>query len=213
MQTLAAPLLDQMILLRHPRLTLLSTSPTGATLAENLFKGPLLVHNYQTGVHYVNLGYLPGGLSGVRAFAQNPSTVSPFAFNGVPAWGSPPLQGVNGFVDFSAIIVFTDTAETGKIWIEQAGPLRGAAPMVIAASAQTGPLLHPYFQSGQINGLFTGLYDSAIIEQINAGRPGTARRYWDAYNLGLLLAVFIIVGGSLFSLVMGMRERAEARAG
>jgi hypothetical protein len=213
MQTLASPLLDQMILLRHPRLTLLSTSPAGATLAESLFSGALAGHNYQSGFQYVNLGYLPGGLSGVRAFAQNPSAVSPFAFNGAPAWGSAPLQGVNGFIDFAAIIVLTDTAETGKIWIEQAGPLRGAAPMVIAASAQTGPLLHPYFQSGQINGLFTGLYDSAIIEQINAGRPGTARRYWDAYNLGLLLAVAVILGGSLFSLMMGLRERSEARAG
>jgi len=149
----------------------------------------------------------------VRAFAQDPAAVSPFAFDGSPAWSSPALQGVQGFIDFAAILVLTDTAETGKVWIEQAGPLRGAAPMVIAASSQTGPLLHPYFQSGQINGLFTGLYDSAVIEQINAGRPGTARRYWDAYNLGMMFAVAFILGGGLFSLVTGLRERGGTRAG
>jgi hypothetical protein len=119
---------------------------------------------------------------------------------------------VQSFFNFSAVLVLTDSAENGKIWIEQAGPLRGASPLVMAASAATGPLLHPYFESGQINGLFASLYDSAIIEQINAGRPGTARRYWDAYNLGLLLAVAFLLGGSMFSLMTSMRERAQARA-
>lgn len=212
MQTLAVPLLDQMILLRHPRLTLVSTSPTGAVLGERLITGPLASHNYQSGFQYVNLGYIPGGLSGVRAFAQNPPATVPFAFDGSPPWQSEPLKGVQAFAHFAAVVIITDNAETGRTWIEQAGPLRGASPFVIAASAQAGPLLHPYFQSGQINGLLTGLHDSAVIEQINAGRPGVARRYWDAYNTGLLLAVAFILGGSLMSLVAGLGARARTRA-
>ena len=42
---------------------------------------------------------------------------------------------------------------------------------------------------------------------------GTARRYWDAYNLGLFLAVAVIVAGSGLGLLSTLRERAEARAG
>jgi hypothetical protein len=213
METLAAPLLDQMILLKHPRLTLVSTSPAGATLAERLFTGPLAGHDYQRGIQYLNLGYLPGGSSGVRAFAQDPAVTMPFAFDGSPAWASPPLQDVQALAHFSAVIILTDNADTGRAWIEQAGPFRGASPLVIAASAQAGPLLRPYFESGQINGLLSGLYDSAVIEQINAGRPGTARRYWDAYNLGLLFALVSILGGGMLSLFAGLRARAEARAG
>ncbi|MDO9303155.1 MAG: zinc ribbon domain-containing protein, partial [Anaerolineales bacterium] len=59
MEVAAAPLFDQMILLHHPRLTFISTNETGAILAERLISGPLAGHNYQSGVQYLNLGYLP----------------------------------------------------------------------------------------------------------------------------------------------------------
>lgn len=216
MEAVAAPLLDHLILLRHPRLAAISTSPTGAALAERLFSGLLHDLNYQSGSQYVNLGYLPGGLSGVRAFAQNPSAVAPFTsdstlLNPTTAWQTAPLQGVTSFSNFAAIIVITDSIESGRTWIEQAGPLRGDAQFVMVSSAQAGPMFQPYFQSGQINGLMTGLYDSSVIEQYNADRPGLARRYWDAYNIGLWLAVILILFGSLWSLAAGWRERSAMK--
>jgi len=214
MEAVAAPLLDHLIVLRHPELTLLSTSPTGAALAERLFTGPLHDLNYQSGLQYVNLGYLPGGLSGVRAFATDPTTstlltADSTVFNSTMAWQTQPLQGVTSLSNFAAIIVITDSIESGRTWIEQAGPLRGNAQFVIVSSAQAGPMFQPYYQSGQINGLMTGLYDSAVIEQNNANRPGLARRYWDSYNVGLLLAVVLVFFGSLWSLIAGLRERAK----
>ncbi len=218
MQAAAAPLLDHLIVARHPRLALLSTSATGSVLAERFFAGPLAGSNYRRGNEYVNLGYLPGGLSGVRAFAQDPVSAMPFTVDGNLAWESAPLQGVGSFQNFAAIIVITDSADAGRTWIEQAGPLRGPAPLLVASSAQAGPMIQPYYQSGQINGLVTGLYDSAVmesyLEQNNTNSPTTARRYWDAYNLGLLLTVALLLGGSLWSMVAGLRERAaEAEAG
>jgi hypothetical protein len=167
---------------------------------------------YEPGVGYINLGYLPGGVSGVRAFVQNPPAAMPFAYDGTPAWQSVPLSGVQFFSQFTAIVVLTDSVENGRIWIEQAGPARGAAPLVLAASAQAAPLLAPYFEAGQVNLLVSGLRDATLLEQIDAGRPGVARQYWDAYNLGLLLAVAFILSGSLYSVWVGMRESAEAEA-
>jgi hypothetical protein len=217
METLAAPFMDQIILLKHPRLTFLSTSPVGPALAENFFSGLQRqignYEGYEPGIGYINLGYLPGGLSGVRAFVQNPLISAPLAFDGSQPWQSEALKDVQAFPHFAEIIVLTDSAESGRTWIEQTELLRGASPLVILASAQAGPLLAPYFESGQVNLLFTGLHDSVLLEQIDAGRPGTARRYWDAYNIGLLFAVVFILGGSLLSFIAGLRERAEARAG
>jgi hypothetical protein len=157
------------------------------------------------------LGYLPGGLSGVRAFAQNPPAAMPLAFDGARPWQTEPLRNVQQFNQFAAVLVITDSAETGRMWIEQAGPKRGSSLLIMAASAQAAPLLHPYYRSGQINGLLGGLYDTAKVEQVNAGRPGVGRRYWDAYNIGLFFAILFITAGSLLSLAAGLGDRARAR--
>lgn len=215
MEAAAAPLLDHLLVKQHPRLALLSTSPTGAALAVRMFSGPLAD---LPGVRVVNLGYLPGGQTSIRAFANDPTRTATFPsdvslFNLVPSpvWQSETLQGVQSLSDFAAIIVLTDSAETGRTWIEQAGPRRGSAQFLVVSSAQAAPLFQPYYASGQINGLVSGLYDGAVLEQNNANRPGLSRRYWDAYNLSLILALVLLTGGSLWSLAAGLRERMAGR--
>jgi hypothetical protein len=208
MEVVASPVVDHMILLRHPRFAFVSTSPTGAALAERLMSGPLAEHGYQYGVQYMNLGYLPGGLAGIRAFAQNPRAAAPLSASLTLAWDNPPLQDIQSFSNFALILLITDNAESGRAWIEQAGLLRGNTPLVVAASAQAGPMLLPYFQSGQVAGLVNGLNSGAVMEQNNAGRPGIASQYWDAYSLGLFSAVAMMVVGGLWNLALGLQARA-----
>ncbi|NJN79629.1 MAG: hypothetical protein HC797_03675, partial [Anaerolineales bacterium] len=175
MEAAAAPLFDNLLLLKHPRLTLIATNETGSTLAERFFTGPLAVHNYQSGVTYSNLGYLPGGQLGIRAFAQNPAVIAPFDILGQSAWASAPLQGVTSLNQFTAMILITDNADAARVWIEQTQGLRGDIPFIVISSAQAAPMIQPYFDSGQVNGIVPGLYGGALFEQHNAGRPGTAR--------------------------------------
>jgi len=214
MQTVAEPYLSRLLLLKHPHLTILSSSPTGSALAEglmsNLMSGPLAVQGYQLGKQYIDLGYLPGGLSGVYDFAQNPTSTMPLGADGSQAWQTAPWNGVTRFSDFKAIIVITDSAEAGRVWIEQAGPLRGNASLVIVSSSQAGPMLMPYVASGQVNGLVNGLNDASKVEQAN-GQAGLARRYWDAYSVGLWLAALMIFLGGLLNLVTGLQVRRTER--
>jgi hypothetical protein len=72
-------------------------------------------------------------------------------------------------------------------------------------------MIQPYYQSGQVDGMVTGLEGSAPIEQVNSGRPGTVRRYWDAYGFGLLMAGALITLGSLWSLFSGWQARRKER--
>lgn len=205
MEAIAAPLLDHIIIRSHPVLTLLSTSPTGSALADRIFAGPLSSLAYQD---RINLGYLPGGLGGVRSFVQNPAAAMPLGSDSTPV-----LAGVRPFSEYSAILVITDSLEGGRTWIEQAGPpwYAGKA-FVVVSSAQAGPMLQPYYNSGQINGLVSGLFDAAVLEQNNAGRPGLARHYWDAYNLGLILTALLITLGALWSLIASLRDRPSGEA-
>lgn len=209
MEATAGPLMDHLLLLKHPRLALVSTSPTGPALAERFMSTTLADRGYQRGLQYADLGYLPGGLVGVYNFAQNPTLVIPFGADSTPVWGSALMQNVTRLSDFAAVIVLTDSEESGRVWIEQTALPRGSAAMVMVSSAQAGPMLLPYVQSGQVSGLVAGLSGATGVEQANGGRPGLVREDWDAYSLGLWMTVAIIVLGGLWNFAIGLRARTQ----
>jgi hypothetical protein len=205
MEATALPLLD-VLTSKRATLAFISTSPTGGLLVERLFSGPLRNSNYVRGSNYLNLGYLPGELAGVRSFAQNPEAAVPIDMDRNPV----PLQGVTSLSQFAAMIVITDSIESARTWVEQTTAYRGVTPIVMVSSAQAAPMIEPYYDSRQVSGLVSGLYGGAIFEQNNANRPGFARSYWDAFSLGLLLAAVLMLGGGLWNLTIGARDRAAA---
>jgi hypothetical protein len=197
MEAISAPLLDQISVLNQPQLSFLSTSPNGAALVERLVSRAGL---RETGAQSVNLGYLPGGSVGVLGFLDAPGQVIPTA-------------GVGSFSDYAGVIVLTGQAESGRIWVEQLHTRKQAdlallnQPLLMVASAQAAPLLEPYVSSGQVTGLIAGMSGAARYEALNNGRPGIVRSYWDTFGAGLMLSVAVIVIGSLWSLLTGMRAR------
>jgi hypothetical protein len=214
MEAVAGPLLDQMTVLCHPIYSFISTSPNGSALAERLMTNTKINkpiseagQGYQIGSQYFNLGYLPGGSSGVRGFAEQPKTILPSV-------------NIDRFSDYAVVIVITDHAESGLVWIEQlelmkqTDPALANQPLLVVASAQASPLLQPYVLSKQVAGMIGGLADAARYEFVNNSRPGIARSYWDAFGVGLFMAIIAIVLGSLWSLFIAIRaRRAEAEQG
>jgi hypothetical protein len=211
MEAVASPLVDH-LMLRGARLAILSTSPNGPLLAERFLVRTQAGHNYQAGEHYINMGYLPGGPAGVFGFAQWPARAMPVlpALGGVPGWQSPVLQDIESLSDFDAVIVLTDSAEGGQVWVEQAGPFMAGKPMLMVVSAQAEPVLRPYYDSGQVKGMVSGLAGGAAYETVNHS-PGMAIRYLDGFSVGLFVAVVMIVIGGLWSLISAWRfQRARA---
>jgi hypothetical protein len=203
MEAVGGPLLDQIVLLSQPTLSFVSTSPNGAALAERLLVNTRI---NQAGLPYLNLGYLPGGAAGILGFIEAPGQIIP-------------LSGVGSFSEYSALVVLTDHAQSGRVWVEQlqnrktVDPVLTNQPLLMVASAQAGPLLQPYVDSRQITGMISGLADAARYELLNNSRPGIARSYWDTFGIGLMTSVALIVIGSLWSLFNGMRSRANAEQG
>jgi len=213
LEAASGPLLDQLALSRHAKLTFLSTSPNGSALVERLMTNTKLSQpapdglGYQLGAQYFNIGFLPGDSAGVLAFVENPKMAMPSV-------------SVNAFSEFTAVVVLTDHAESGRVWVEQLEQAKqkdttlASQKLLIVSSAQSGPLFAPYVSSGQVDAMINGLSDAASYEYVNNTRPGTARVYWDAFGVGLMMAIILIVIGSLWSLVSGMRaRRAEAEQG
>lgn len=203
MEAVAAPFVDRVLGLRHPRLTILSTSPTGAALAERFLGTTQVRHNYQLGLNYINLGYLPGGMTGVLSFAANPRIAIPSE-----SWNLPPAQAVNRFADYAVVILITDQSETARVWVEQTYAYRNGRPMLVVSSAQVVPMIQPYLLSGQVNGLVGGLRGSTAFEA-SSGIGSPVRRYWDAYNYSIVFAALVILFGGLWSLFAGMRARRQ----
>jgi hypothetical protein len=206
LEAVGGPMLDQMTLTSRPAFSFVSTSPNGSALVERLVSNTGID---QLGAEYHNLGFLPGGAAGVLGFVQGPGEIIP-------------ASGVGKFSDYAMVIVMTDHAESGRTWVEQLHaqrvrqvvPALSSQPLIVLASAQAGPLLQPYLSSGQITGMVSGLADAARYEFMNGTRPGIARSYWDAFGIGLMMAIALIVFGSLWSLFTGMRaRRAEAEQG
>jgi hypothetical protein len=212
LEAVAAPIMDQLLSKGTP-LALVSTSPTGPALAEHFLKTTLLinVHQYQSGEQYVNLGYLAGGPAGILYLADSVTDAMPVNVEGRSAWKTGPLQGIQSLSSFAAVIILTDNADTGRNWIEQAGPRLGDKPMLMIISAQAEPMIRPYFDSGQLKGLVSGLSDAKIYEQ-TYNRPGLANHYWNSFSVGMLVAELLIAAGAILGVMAGRRvTRKDSR--
>jgi hypothetical protein len=211
MEAVAAPVVDR-LLAKGPRLSVISTNPTGMVLADHFFDTALLVdiYRYESGEHYAGLGYLPGGPAGLSALAADPRKAIQdpdlLGSGSVSVWSTRFLEGVNRLSDFGAILVLVDDAETGRAWVEQTSQALGSTPLLMIVSAQAAPMIRPYLDSGQVRGLVAGLLDAKAYEQAYA-RPAAADSYWTSWSLGLLAAGFLIVGGTAWNAFAGWRAR------
>ena len=189
------------LLRKGARLAVISTSPTGPALANDLIQGllPEAGNNsaaYASGTKIVRLGYLPGGASGLAAFIADPKSTIPFTIETLPAWEQPGLQGVRGFSDFARVVLMTDNADTGRAWIEQTQPKLGSgSEILLIAAAQAAPALRPYLDSHQARGMVAGIAGGAAYEMLDQ-RPGTGQTYWNAFQFGTWTAVLILIAGA-----------------
>lgn len=213
----AANSIIEHLMVKNARLIIVSTVPTGPVLAEELLNEALLRRpTYALSERTVNLGYLPGGTTSLLEFAHNPRSAAPSALdtplNGIPAWEHPAAVSLQSLQDFALILVLTDSPETGRAWIEQVQPTLQSVPLSMVTSAQAGPLLQPYFDSGQIQGLSVGLQGGAFYEQ-KSGRVNLANRFWGAYQSAALVGLILLAIGGTVSALLGSTSRKSKPKG
>ena len=213
----AANAVIEHLMVKNSRLAIVSTVPTGPVLADDLLAEVNVRRpEYQISERTVNLGYLPGGTTSLLEFAQNPKGATPSSLDtpisGIPAWDHPAVIGLGSLQDFALVVVITDSPETGRAWIEQVQPVLGSVPLSMVASAQAGPLLQPYYDSGQIQGMTVGLQGGALYEQ-RSGRVSLANRFWGAYQSGSLVGLLLLLIGGIISAVIGLSDRKPTQKG
>lgn len=205
------------VMSRDTYLSFVSTQATGPALAEYFLQTTQQVHEYRHGLDYINLGYLPGGGAGLLSFSLEPQTIIPLAFDGSNAWDSPPLAEVSSINDFSLILILTEDPTTAKLWVEQVQSAT-TPPMAMVVSAQTEPLIQPYFQTSprQVSGYVAGILGGYAYESLT-GEQHQASAAWLPFNTGILItAAGIFIGGmanGILSLYRGQRKITRGDSG
>lgn len=215
-----APLAEALLnhlMLRGAALTLVSTTPTGPVLGEGVIQSLQQQHNYVRSAQFVNLGYIPGGPTGLQSFSSLPLPfLLPYTFSGYQAWEPrlAPLSGVEGLEDYALLLVLTDRQETARAWIEQVGPLIGTTPLLLGTSAQIEPIIRPYYSGtpNLVDGFVSGIAGSGAYERLT-GVDGWTSSNWNVYTLLVIVSLAVLLIGGLINLVLGSRSPSSKPQG
>jgi hypothetical protein len=199
------------LMARNVQMAIVSTVPTGPAMADLLLKQVQLTRpEYDLDGRVENLGYLPGGTISLVEFARNPVAAAPNTVDGRYAWEQPALAGIDEIQKFARVIVLTDQAEVGRDWVEQVQPYMGEVPLLVISSAQAAPLLEPYVETRQIQGLVSGLLGGTLYGQ-KSGRQDVnpAMGHYGTYQVGVLLAFLLVLVGAIFSSIVQAVTRKQ----
>lgn len=209
----AAELLPQArAILRHlaergANVVSLSLVPQGPALAQKALDQTLAASGYNYGADYLNLGYVAGGEAGLRSLARGSFFALAKDYIGGQDFLNYPLaQEFSSIQDVDLVVVLAATQQDLRLWIEQVQtPFQ--VQMVAGVSAQVDPSARPYYRSGQIAGLLSGLVGAAEYERIT-GHAGSALSSAAAQAFGQgAMVIFIILGNLVLILSPGRGGR------
>lgn len=189
------PLIEH-LMRRNLAIALISTNPVDtALLSAQITKGLQAVPSYPVFEKVVDLGYLAGGAIAVQSLNGEFSKSVPLTAELTATSTHALLSSVSSLKDFGAVVVITDDSENARVWIEQIQPQMAGTPLLMITSAQAAPLIQPYYQSGQVAGLVSGMPGSLVYERI-LQTPGDATGHLSSLQLlSVLMAGLILVGG------------------
>lgn len=197
----AAQSMLEHLMLRNIPLAVLSTNSVGSTLMDQMLANSQgLVSSYDASTRVVNFGYLAGASIGMQSLTSDLRTALPYDRNLVQAWTHPVVQNVYSLVDLGALVVVTDDADTGRYWIEQVQPALNGVPLILVTSAQAAPMLQPYYASGQVSAVVSGISGGSAYEQMMK-LPGNSSYFFGAYQVLVLAVAALFLVGGLISLV------------
>jgi hypothetical protein len=141
MASIAPPILRE-IHSSGAEVSILSSAPAGSLLFERLLMDAGLDAQWVV----QDLGYYPVGSFGAYGLAQQVTS----------SQSQPEFSISFPSGTFEGVLILGDDYEGTMAWIEQFSSLAPDTPILLLVSAQAGPLLQPYWESGQVRGIISG---------------------------------------------------------
>jgi hypothetical protein len=197
MDRVAGPMIRH-LLGRGGRLIVVSTDPEGPALAERLISE---LTTAEQAVQVVNLGYQPGGTTGVRELLANLAGRSEYR-SGIAARDLAAMEGVTSAQDVALMVVLAGKSTDLRAWVEQTTAGYADLPVVAGISARVEPSSRPYVEgTTQLRGIVTGLAGAASYETRLGPGIGLASFYLRSLTLGhLAVAGLMVLGAAIFFL-------------
>lgn len=171
-------------------LAFVPTRTTGSAMAKYLFNmGKKWSPDYPTQKAFM-FPFLPGEATGLLQLATAPRDALPTGIDGTNPWSSYELANIQDISDFSMVLLLTDSAKSGRDWLEQVQPQLKDTPLYVITSRQAAPILKPYQESGQIQAMVAGISEGADYERIYLLTTNN-QQMQKAYN-GVLLFMAVL---------------------
>lgn len=189
------------IFLNNNYLTALSTNPNGVIVADNILNNASLkVPSYNYSEKAINLGYLPGNYLGIQAFLSNPRQFILEDTKQQNIWTTTHLSNTNAISDFDLLLLITDNSDNAKKWVEQIELISPESGLLVISTTQASPLLQPYLNSNQIDGMISGIAGSLAFNQLSNTESTELNDYWSINQMAVLIVILLMLVGSIVSI-------------
>jgi gas vesicle protein len=131
--------------------------------------------------------FIPGGMLGYLALAVGET----------PSWGELPIKQAFSddtelFDGIKQVILVSDSAEFVRMWLEQISPWQPGIKTSAITTSVSAPMLLPYHDSGQLQGVVAGIADAKALEV--APQNLVNQR---AFQVGMLLMIVVLLLGMI----------------
>jgi hypothetical protein len=152
--------------------------------------------NVVYGEDWVELGWVPGGETGMAALATDMWGQTPRDYLEDRPLSEYPIMADIRTADDIDLVISIETGTPGlPEWLRQWNDPYGV-PFIVGCIGVSVPGMAPYLSSGQLTALLPGLTASGEYELI-LGRPGLAVAGLDAVSMSHLLVVLLVVIGNV----------------
>ncbi len=196
---------------KNTRLALLSTNATTPILIQKIVEDAVLDQSsFTTDQKVINLGYIPAGATGLQNFATSAQLTVRYTWDQNLIDPASVLNESLSLNNFDAVLVITGNYETAKLWLEQITPRMGEIPTWMISGQQSAQLISPYLESGQLRGLISGMEGGLLYAQ-QVGIPQANPSSWSAYQIGVTLALAMIVLGGIIHRLASRPKRQQSK--
>lgn len=157
---------------------------------------PASTYGVVYGEDWIELGWIPGGETGMAALATDMWSQTPKDFlENRPLSEYPIMENIKTAEDIDLVVSFETGTPGLPEWLRQWNTPYGT-PFIVGCIGVSVPGMAPYLASGQLEALMPGLTASGEYEVL-IGRPGLAVSGLDAVSMSHLLVVLLVVVGNI----------------
>ena len=159
-----------------------------------LFERWAAEYKYESGRDYVILPYKAGGETAMAAIGRDIVSLYTTDDNNKPLAGMPLWSRIKSVKDFACVIDIS--GGESQRWMLGHIQAPHKVPSIAAITAVILAVTQPYFSSGQLVGMLSGLNGAAEYE-LQSKTPGPAAAGMDAQSLGHMWIVVLVLIGNI----------------